>query len=229
MGTVRMATRDVNTALGIRRRLETPLNYINYDLIRGKAIDLQNGYLFFVKYDNGNNLSMAFDNQIDSLAITLAKSFEEIGTIVDTIAAYCVSHEKVNGLGEWEFERRLEGTSLYLLDLVKLSREEGCYLIEPTNPKALQLIDELVRFQAIQQALKSHPVSLVHDGRPLVGLAVDKPKMIAGLHRAGYTVEQLEGVVAFWKDGLIEPQPVIENNVLTVNNLMQAAKNADVI
>lgn len=219
MGIIRMAPRDVNTAVIVRDYIGAGFQHAHFDSIRTFARNLEDGYRVFIKYGGGQNLFRAFNTDLTKECQRLEIDLDQLGDAVNTVAAYCVANEKLDGNGEWKFDDRLDLLNIELSDLVRLGREEFCILL-PSNAQALKLVDELVRFQAIQQALKGSSVTVTFNGAPLNAIATDKPSIISRIHRAGYTIEQLEGAVAFMKDGTIEP--VVDNGTVTVSALMQA-------
>lgn len=219
MVSVKVAPRDIRAALIVRDHMENRFNHTGLASVRTFAKNLEVGYRFFIKYDGGKNLSKAFDNEMQDLCKRLEIDVFELGCAVNSISAYCVKHEVLDENGEWKFADRLDAASIDLADLVKLSREEHCVLY-PANPVALIMIDELVRFQAVQKDLKAYSFALQFEGKPLDAIAVDRPVMISRMRRAGFTVDLLEGALSMVKDQSLAPN--IVNGVVSVESLMQA-------
>lgn len=191
--------------------------------IKWLAGQIDGGFQIYVKIDRGKNVHRAFDLELEAEFKKLEISVEDALNLVEAVANWCMKNEVMQE-GEPVFPSRLEKTGVELADLVRLARGSNVLYFRGNDQKLIALVDEYVRFVAVQQAVRNKKPAMTFHSQPLDALAADRVQIIMGMHKENFTVEELEGAIEFWRDGTIAPAVV--DGAVEVSTLMQALKAA---
>lgn len=172
---------------------------------------LESGNKFFIKYGGGKNLSRAMEydlnRELGRLGIDNSRAFG----LVEAVVKFCVVHQYGDGIPS----ERLQRTSIELSELLKIdiaALKEGVSFDE--------LLDDFIYFKALRNALDKVNEILMFDTTPLAAVAGDRVELMLRIRQAGFKIDDVEGAIDFWKDGMIEPK--VTNGVVQLSDLMSS-------
>ena len=215
--------RSISTAQALRSYIARLAGGASLGQIKSLAGQIDGGYQIYVKIDRGKNVHRAFNMELEAEFRRLEISVEEADNLVEAVANWCMKNEVLQE-GELVFPARFEKMGIELADLVRLARGSNILSFRGDDPKLIALVDEYVRFSAVQQACRGLKTTVRFHDRPLNALAVDRVQLILDIRGEGYSMDELDGAIAFWQDGAIAP--VIAQNTVQVSALIGALRAA---
>lgn len=202
--------------------------YHDIESARHSARLLEDGYHFYIKFGGGQNVARGLQHDLRQELTKIGMTGDHLSRLVEATGRFCVRMEAMPG----GFPDRLHGANVEITELRQLARAAALNL-EDDSPSESSLgtfhtlLDEFIRFRALQRTLMGVSPALFFDTHPLQSLGNDSVGLMLQIRR-DITIADLEGVVAFWKSGDVVT-PDARDGIIQVSDLLTNARKAGVI